>query len=288
MKWIANSYAKINLGLHVLERLPTGYHKIETGFCFIEWNDRFEVISAETYSLELSESSIPANETNLITRAYRAFERYIGLKRHYSFSVTKQIPAGAGLGGGSSNAALTLRILNKLEETGLTDDELIDLSRDLGADIPVFVKGVPGIGSGLGQDIEPVDIQPDAWIVTVYPGFESSTAETYANCVPNPYPDFSIKGVLLEEEIDQWQYLLVNDLEPPVIARNELVGNIKDQLLEFGADYAAMSGSGSAVFGIFSQDFVAINAYESFHKLGFSANLTRPGFKPDNGIYRTD
>jgi len=80
----------------------------------------------------------------------------------------------------------------------------------------------------------------------------------------------------------------VNDLEPPVIARNELVGNIKDQLLEFGADYAAMSGSGSAVFGIFSQDFVAINAYESFHKLGFSANLTRPGFKPDNGIYRTD
>lgn len=288
MLWIANAYAKINLGLHVLERLPTGYHKIETGFCFLEWNDRFEVKLSPEYKLTLSDSFIPVDESNLITRAYQAFDRYIGLNQHYAFSVTKNIPAGAGLGGGSSNAALTLRILNKLEKTGLTNEELIDLSRDLGADVPFFMKGKPGIGTGLGQEIEPLDIQPDAWIVAVYPGFESSTAQAYANCIPNPEPDFSIKGVLLEEDPDQWQYLLVNDLEPPVIARNELIGNIKDQILEFGADYAAMSGSGSTVFGIFSQDFVAINAYESFHKLGFSANLTRPGFKPDHGMYRKD
>jgi 4-diphosphocytidyl-2-C-methyl-D-erythritol kinase len=286
--WIANAYGKINLGLHVLEKLPTGYHRIETGFCFIEWNDRFEVEESDHYHLSISDSSIPANKNNLITKAYRAFEQYVGLNKQYSFSVTKNIPAGAGLGGGSSNAALTFRILNKLEKAGLSNDELIDLSRDLGADIPFFIKGTPGIGTGLGQDIEPAEIQPDAWIVCIWPGFESSTPEAYQNCIPNPEPDFSIKGVLLEEEIDQWQALLVNDLEAPVIARHELIGNIKDQMLDFGASYAAMSGSGSTVFGIFEQDFVAINAYESFHKLGFSANLTRPGFKPDYGIYLKD
>lgn len=286
--WIANAHGKINLGLHVLEKLPTGYHRIETGFCFIEWSDRFEVTPSEEFNLKLSDPSIPADESNLITKAYNAFEQYVGLRQNYSFSVTKNIPAGAGLGGGSSNAALTFRILNKLEESGLSDDELIEFSRTLGADIPFFIKGTTGIGTGLGQDIEPLDIQPEAWIVVVNPGINSSTPEAYALCEPNPEPDFAIKGVLLEEEIDQWQYLLHNNLEPPVIARHELVGNIKDQLYEFGASYASMSGSGSSVYGIFEQDFVAVNAYEAFNKLGFTSNLTRPGFKPDRGIYRTD
>jgi 4-diphosphocytidyl-2-C-methyl-D-erythritol kinase len=286
--WIANSYAKINLGLHVLELLPTGYHRIETGFCFIEWNDRFEIMETESFNLAISDKSVPSNQENLICKAYQVFDRYIGCKNQYSFNVTKNIPPGAGLGGGSSNAALTLRILNKLEKTNLSDKDLIDLSRGLGADVPFFIKGKTGLGTGLGQDIEPLDIQPDGWILTVYPGFESATADAYQKCEPNPNPEFSIKDILLEEEIDQWQYLLQNDLEPPVIARNHLIGNIKDQLIDFGAEYSSMSGSGSAVFGIFKQDFVAIQAYESFHELGFATNLTKPGFSPDHGIYLKD
>lgn len=283
--WIAESFGKINLGLHVLERLPTGYHRIETGFAFIEWSDRFEVRESEAFDLKMKDSAVPVDGTNLITRAYDSFDTYVGLKKHYQFTVTKQIPAGAGLGGGSSNAALTFRMLNKMEEAGLSDDDIVDLCRDLGADIPFFVHGKTGIGSGIGQEIEHLDIQPDAWIVTIYPGFESSTAEAYKHCEPNSEPDFSIKGVLLEEPIEEWQILLQNDLEPAVVPRHEMIGNIKDQLIDFGADYAAMSGSGSTVFGIFEQDFVAINAYESFHELGFLANLTRPKFKPDYGIY---
>lgn len=283
--WIAESFGKINLGLHVLERLPTGYHRIETGFAFIEWSDRFEVRESEAFDLTMKDSAVPVDGTNLITRAYDSFDTYVGLKNHYQFTVTKQIPAGAGLGGGSSNAALTFRMLNKIEEAGLSDDDIVDLCRDLGADIPFFVHGKTGIGSGIGQEIEHLEIQPDAWIVTIYPGFESSTAEAYKHSEPNPEPDFSIKGVLLEEPIEEWQFLLQNDLEPAVVPRHEMIGNIKDQLIDFGADYAAMSGSGSTVFGIFEQDFVAINAYESFHELGFLANLTRPKFKPDYGIY---
>lgn len=286
--WIANSYAKINLGLHVLERLPTGYHRIETGFAFIEWSDRFEVQTAEAFDLVMEDSDIPVDGSNLITLAYDAFDTYVGLKNQYRFAVKKHIPAGAGLGGGSSNAALTFRMLNKMEDAGLSDSDIVDLCRDLGADIPFFVHGKAGVGTGIGQEIEHLDIQPDAWIVAIYPGFESSTAEAYRNCEPNPEPDFSIKGVLIEEPIEEWQFLLQNNLEPAVIPRHEMVGNIKDQLIDFGAEYAAMSGSGSTVFGIFEQDFVAINAYESFHKLGFSSNLTRPKFKPDYGIYIKD
>jgi len=286
--WIAYSHAKINLGLHVLEKLPTGYHEIETGFCFIEWKDHFEVKSSDQFSLSLSDTSVPSDENNLISKAYQTFERYVGLRNHYSFNIRKAIPAGAGLGGGSSNAALTLRMLNKMEEAELTEDDLTDLSRTLGADIPFFIKGETGIGRGLGSDIESLPIQPDAWIVTVYPGFESSTAEAYNNCVPDSEPEFSLKKVLTEEPLDEWRYLLVNDLEAPVVADNELIGNIKDQLYDLGAEYASMTGSGSSIFGIFEQDFVAINAYESFHKLNFFANMTRPLFKPDRGIYRKE
>ncbi|MEX2600034.1 MAG: 4-(cytidine 5'-diphospho)-2-C-methyl-D-erythritol kinase [Balneolaceae bacterium] len=283
--WLAYSHGKINLGLHVLERLPTGFHRIEAGFCFIEWNDRFEVDASDRYLLTITDSSIPADESNLITKAYRTFEKYVGLSRHYRFSVTKQIPAGAGLGGGSSNAALTMRILNKLEEAGLSDDELLDLSRPIGSDIAFFIKGKPGIGTGIGQDIEPLEIQPDHWIVTVFPGFESSTPEAYRYCEPNPEPEFPLKDTLTDEPVDEWRYLLQNDLEPPVIARNEVIGNLKDQFYEFGALYASMSGSGSSVFGIFEQDFVALHAWNILQDLGFNVNLTRPGFTPDRGIY---
>lgn len=285
MIWISESFAKINLGLHVLERLPTGFHRIETGLCFIEWKDRFEVKQADRFSLSLSDPSIPDGEENLITKAYHSFEKYIGLNRHYSFRIDKQIPAGAGLGGGSSNAAMTLRILNKLEKADLSDEELTDLSRPLGSDIAFFLHGKPALATGMGQELEPLDLQPEAWIVTIYPGFESSTAAAYQRVEPNPTPDIPLRSVLLNDPMEEWRYLLQNDLEPPVVAENELVGNIRDQLYELGAVYAAMTGSGSAVIGLFDQDFVAVHAYDTFQQLGFSINMTRPGFKPDHGIY---
>lgn len=286
--WIADSYAKINLGLNVLERLPTGYHRIETGFCFVEWKDRFEVQPADSMTLELTDEDIPTDERNLITKAINTLEKYVGLQQAYHIRVKKRIPAGAGLGGGSSNAALILRMINKIEGLGLSDDELIDLSRDLGADVPFFIKGKTGIGHGIGQEIEEVDIQPDYWIVTCYPNQESSTAEAYKYCRPNPDPDFPLKRVLTEEPVDEWRYMLFNDLEQSVFQRIRVSGNLKDQFYEFGAIYASMTGSGSAVYGIFEQDFVALEAYEALLDLELPAKITRPGFKPDYGIYRKE
>lgn len=286
--WIASSYAKINLGLQVLERLPTGYHRIETGFCFLEWKDEFEVQEAAKMSLEMSDGAISTGEDNLINKAVSVLQRYVGLRNNYRIKVDKRIPAGAGLGGGSSNAALTLRMLNKIEEMGLSNDELIDLSRELGADVPFFIKGKPAIASGIGHDLKQANIQPDLWTVTCFPGEASSTPEAYRYCEPNPSPDFNIQRVLTQEEVDEWQYMLFNDLEPAVFPRHNVVGNLKDQFYEFGATYASMSGSGSAVYGLFEQDFVAINAYEGLLGLGLSTNITRPRFAPDHGIYLKD
>jgi 4-diphosphocytidyl-2-C-methyl-D-erythritol kinase len=286
--WIANAYAKINLGLHVLERLSGGYHQIETGFCFIDWSDRFEVQPADTMKLELSDDTIPTDESNLIMQALNVLERYAGLKQAYHISVTKRIPAGAGLGGGSSNAALTLRMINKIEQMGLSDQDLIDLSADLGADVPFFIKGTTGIGRGLGGDIEETDIQPNLWIVTCFPGEPSSTAEAYRYCAPNPAPDFPLRRVLTEEPPDEWRYMLVNDLEQAVFQRLQMTGNLKDKFYEFGAVYASMTGSGSAVYGLFEQNLVAMNAYETLLDLDLQAKLTRPAFSPDYGIYRKE
>lgn len=286
--WIAESYAKINLGLHVLERLPTGYHNIETGFCFIEWSDRFEVKQAPEMKVEISDEDIPTDGRNLINKAIAALDRYVGLKHNYLVKVDKQIPVGAGLGGGSSNAALTLRMLNKIENMGLSDDELIDLSRNLGADVPFFIKGKTGIGRGVGHEVEALDLQPDYWIVTCFPGESSSTAEAYQHCQPNPEPDFDLEKTFTEEPVDEWRYTLVNDLEQAVFPRIHVAGNLKDQMYEFGAVYASMTGSGSAVYGIFEQDFVATNAYKGFLELNLATNLTRPGFTPDYGIYRKE
>lgn len=286
MTWTAESYAKINLGLHLLERLPTGYHRVETGLCFLEWSDRFDVEPADEHKLEISDDEIPVDEHNSINRALAALERYIGLEQKYHIKINKRIPAGAGLGSASSNAALTLRMINKIENLGLSNEELIDLGRDLGANIPFFINGKTGMEQGIGNEVEEIDIQPDGWIVTAFQNETSSTAEAYQHCEPNPDPDFTIKRVLKKEPIEEWKYLLVNDLERPVFQQLNVSGNLKDQMYEFGAIYASMTGSGSAVYGIFDQEFVALDAYKTLLNLDLKANFTRPGFTPDYGIYQ--
>ena len=287
-RWISDSYAKINLGLNVLERLPDGYHTIETGFCFIEWKDRFEIEPANHMQLEMGDSTVPIDDSNLIIKAVKLLQQEAGLRDEFKITVEKNIPAGAGLGGGSSNAATTLRMINKIANLGLSMADLSQLGAKLGADVPFFIKGEAGFGTGLGTQIEPASIQPDAFIITVFPHIMSSTPEAYQYCQPNAEPDFSLKDLLLEGDVEEWHYLLQNDLEPAVFPRHELVGNLKDQFYDFGATYASMSGSGSSVFGLFLQDFVAIDAYESFHRLDFPTNLTRPGFKPDLGVYKKE
>ncbi len=284
--WISQSYAKINLGLQVLNKLPSGYHEIATGYCFINWSDRFEVEAAKSFSLEMSDDRIPADGNNLIVKAIRTLQRYVPFDDHFSVYVDKVIPFGAGLGGGSSNAATMLRMVNKISGMDLKTSDIQQFTAGLGADIPIFLHGKTGIGTGIGTEISFHDIQPDAWIVTVFPDIHVSTADAYQNCTPNDLPDFSLEHILLNEPMEDWRHLLTNDLEPWVIHQHPMIGDIKDQFYDLGADYAAMSGSGSSVFGIFQQEFVAVDAFNQLSDWKLQTNITPPSFIPDFGVYR--
>jgi len=287
--WTSDSFAKINLGLNVLHRNENGYHDIETGFCFLEWRDTIRMTASEKPELVIEgNDEIPSDSSNLIMKAYYLLREFYGLKGSYRFKVIKRIPAGAGLGGGSSNAAMALKMLRKAEKLDISDEELLDIGAQLGADIPLFIKGKTAIGTGTGTELKPAQIQPDRWIVTVYPNFESSTPLAYANCTPNDDRLYSIEKILTDIPVDEWEYELVNDLEQGVFQLHPTVGNFRDQMKEFGAEYAAMSGSGSSVFGLFEQDFVALSAYKNFIDLGYQANLTKPLFQPDFGVYILD
>lgn len=286
--WIADSYAKINLGLHLLEHLPQagGHHHIETGLAFIDWRDRFEIKQAPEMKLEINSEEIPADGKDSINKALAALNRYVGLQHNYLIRVDKRIPSGAGLGAKSSNAALTLRMINKIEELGLSEDELIDLSRDIGTDVPFFIKGETGISKELGHQINYLDIQPNYSILCCYPDEQSNSSEAYMQAIANPNPDFDLEDTLTNAPLEELRYTLFNDLEQSVFPRVNVAGNLKDQMYEFGASYASMTGSGSAVYGVFEQNFVATEAYKGLLDLELPCSLTKPNFEPDYGIYR--
>ncbi len=285
--WVSRSWAKINLGLQVLRRLPNGYHEIATGYCFINWSDRFEMKKAPAFALEMTDERLPSDHNNLIVKAVSTLRKYVDFDDGWSVLVDKLIPFGAGLGGGSSNAATILRMLRKVSRPDLSLDEIHQLVSVLGADIPVFLHGKPGIGTGIGTEISFCDIQPDAWILTVFPDIHVSTADAYRHCSPDEEPEFELEHILLKEPLEEWRYLLGNDLEPWVIHQHPMIGDIKDQMYELGADYAAMSGSGSSVFGIFQQEFVAVDAFNLFVDWKHKASLTPPSFIPDIGVYQS-
>jgi 4-diphosphocytidyl-2-C-methyl-D-erythritol kinase len=283
--FIARSYAKINLGLFVTGRLPGGYHGIETGFAFLDYSDWLEVKRAEATTISCNDPDVPTGKDNLITKAIRSFHQAFGTNGYFSIKLDKKIPAGAGLGGGSSNAAVMLRLLNRIYEKQIPLDDLCRVGAALGADVPVFVRAETAIGRGKGTELSYHPIQPGYHIVTAWPGIHSSTAEAYALCEPGGPPPEPLEEILTEYNPDEWSYLLRNDLEPPVISRYPQVGDLKDQLYDMGALYAAMSGSGSSVFGIFEQEVTAMETYQYLLSLDYRANYTPPGFRPDHGIY---
>ncbi|MCH8495399.1 MAG: 4-(cytidine 5'-diphospho)-2-C-methyl-D-erythritol kinase [Balneolales bacterium] len=284
MTYIAKSYAKINLGLRVTERLENGYHNIQTGFVFINWYDRLQVTKSHETLFRCSNKALGTGKDNLIMKAIALMSKETGLSLNYHIQLSKLLPLGAGLGGGSSNAALMLKMINKIENLGFSDEKLAELGLQLGADVPVFVHGKTALASGVGEKLRFTDIQPDMYIVTVYPGFESSTAEAYRFCQPYIDETLDVDKVLTEFDPAEWSTFLVNDLEPPVIDVHPFVGMLKDQFYDMGAVYAAMSGSGSSVFGLFDQEFAAVETFEYLKQEGYEASLTSPDFEIDNRI----
>jgi 4-diphosphocytidyl-2-C-methyl-D-erythritol kinase len=246
--------AKINLGLHIVEKRPDGYHNLETVFYPINLQDALEVKvlenSEQPYKLHVSGTAIEGNaEDNLVVKAYQMLKADFPMPP-IDIHLFKHIPTGAGLGGGSADCAFMLKLLNEKFNLSLTAEALETYAARLGADCAFFVRNTPVFASGIGNVFEPIDLSLKGYhIVLVKPDIHVSTKDAYAGVTPKR-PEVSLKEVI-RQPLETWKECLKNDFESSIFTRFPEIAAIKDKLYDLGAVYAAMSGSGSAVYGIF-------------------------------------
>lgn len=247
--------AKLNIGLNIVERRPDGYHNIETIFYPIGLHDTIEMeITANSdipCLLQIDGNPIEGQvEDNLVVKAYRILAHDFTLP-HVSIRLDKQVPTGAGLGGGSADAAYTLRMLNDCCQLGLTAVQLEDYAVRLGADCPFFIRNTPVFATGIGNVFSPISMSlKGCYLALIKPDVFVSTRDAYSAVKPQR-PTIALPR-LITLPIDQWRGRVVNDFEASVFPKFPEIRAIKDRLYELGAVYASMSGSGSSVFGIFS------------------------------------
>ncbi|MCM1517453.1 MAG: 4-(cytidine 5'-diphospho)-2-C-methyl-D-erythritol kinase [Pseudoflavonifractor sp.] len=247
--------AKINLGLDIIRKRPDGYHDIETVMYPIPWRDILEIVPAKGESTTLTvsgrEVACPPDR-NLVMRAYHLLSSHMPLPP-VDIYLHKIIPDGAGLGGGSADASFTLLGLNEIFSLGLSKQELAGIASSIGADCPFFIYNTPMLATGTGTTLSPVDISlKGKWIAVVKPPVSVPTAQAYTGVSPH-LPERPMESII-SQDISLWGTLLNNDFEPGIFAKHPAVAGIKSLLLDLGAVYASMSGSGSAVYGIFNDD----------------------------------
>ena len=268
---ICHPNAKINLGLNVTERRPDGYHNLETVFYPIPVCDALQVETnadippaifpegcavhvdkLPDYTLSTAGIDIDCPpEKNLLIKALRALKQDFDLPHLYIY-MYKQIPSGAGLGGGSSDAAFMMKTLNAMFSLGLGDDELERRVAVLGADCAFFVRNRPVFATGIGNIFRPLELSLAGWhLVLVKPDIFVSTKEAYSGIRPHR-PAVPVTDIV-RRPVEEWRGLLDNDFEEGIFALHPAIAGIKEQLYARGAAYAAMSGSGSSVFGLFRQ-----------------------------------
>lgn len=248
--------AKINLGLYVERRRDDGYHDISTVFYPIPLKDVVEVVKSESTVLRTYGNPVDCPpEKNLVMKAYRLLEKEFGLPP-VEICLYKHIPDGAGLGGGSSDASAVLKILNDLFALGLDDAELARRAVKLGADCPFFVYNRPVAARGIGDVFEAVDVDLSGMTaVVVKPDVYVSTAEAYRGVVPR-IPEMDVVEIV-RHPVGEWKGVLENDFEAHVFGLYPRLQEIKQSLYDSGAVYASMSGSGSAIYGLFGSDIMA-------------------------------
>lgn len=247
--------AKINIGLNITSRRNDGYHNIETIMVPIPWKDILEIVPAKNNETTLSITGREVNcptEKNLVMKAYRAMESIYKLPA-VDIYLHKVIPDGAGLGGGSADAAFTLLVLNELFKINASKNDLAKIAAKIGADCPFFIYNTPQLATGIGTDFTNVDLNLNQYkILVVKPQVSVPTAQAYAGVTPNE-PNTSLCE-LISGPISSWQGKIKNDFEDSIFPLYPIISTIKQQIIKMGAEYASMSGSGSAVYGIFKDD----------------------------------
>lgn len=259
--------AKINLGLNIVNRRPDGYHDIETIFYPIALQDVVEIVTAEGNESSLTvygrEINCPT-EKNLVMKAYRSLEKDYNLPP-VDIYLHKNIPDGAGLGGGSADAACTILILNEMFNLNISPATMAERAAKLGADCAFFIYNTPMIATGIGDILSPIEVSLQGKaLLLIKPDVSVPTAEAYSKVTPKP-SEVELSETI-KSPISEWKNSLKNDFEPSVFTAHPELAEIKKKLYEQGAIYASMSGSGSSIFGIYDSAIMAEKAKEYFAK----------------------
>jgi len=287
--------AKINLGLHIHKKREDGFHELETILQMVTWFDELQLEeTCEKVELFCDTPEIPNDETNLVVKAARLLQKHFpGRCAGVNITLKKSIPSGAGLGGGSGNAAGVLLALNHLWDLKISRENLIALSGELGSDVPFFLISPCAIGTGKGEILEPIKNPINLYVLMIYPNLPLSTPWVYGNLklkLTKHKNNISIlTNFLMRSDFAQLGAGLYNDLEPIVFKRYPEILEIKNELLRSGAGGALLSGSGSTVFGIFDNPDLAKKALARFagkkHKVFLAKSITSfSEFFPDEMI----
>lgn len=256
--------AKINLGLNIVEKRPDGYHNLETIFYPIHIEDALEIgiLNNTDTDFRLHVSGITVDgtpEDNLVVKAYRMLKQDFDLPP-IEIYLYKHIPSGAGLGGGSADAAFMLKLLNNKFRLNIPINKLEEYAARLGADCAFFIQNTPTFAKGIGNVFENIELNLDSYhIAIVKPDIFVSTRDAFSLIKPS-YPKISLKEII-KQPVETWKNDMMNDFEESVFSKYPAIGNIKQKLYDLGAIFASMSGSGSSVFGIFKEK---INLKEHF------------------------
>ena len=264
------SYAKINIGLNILEKRADGFHEIETIFQEISLHDTLEFRRGETILIESKSPQCPTDHSNLVYKAAELLNNHVNLSNGIKVTIHKTIPVGGGLGGGSSNAACALVFLNDFWHLALSPNVLKTIGSKIGSDVPFFLQGGTAFGSGRGEKLERIKLFNNYWGILVTPSYGISTKWAFerSNFNLTKTNKKSNFGTFVQKstDLEQWQNVLKNDLEPAVFSAYPELGDIIDLLYKHGAFYAQMSGSGSSLYGLFENKNVALQAQYSLTK----------------------
>ena len=252
--------SKINLGLNILRKRSDGYHDLETVFYPIPLTDILEIIEnkhpedSPRMPFTISGFSIPeVPASNICAKAYKLLKRDFPKLPFIQMHLHKGVPLGAGLGGGSADAAFALKLLNEIFDLNISVKELMDYAAELGSDCPFFILNKPCFATGRGEILEEITLDLLAYkFVIVNPGIHINTGDMFIKLKP-AIPEKSIREII-GQPIETWKYQLQNDFENLVFKQYREIVDIKDTLYEMGAIYSSMSGSGSTVYGIFKKE----------------------------------
>lgn len=264
-----NAPAKINLGLHVLRRRADGFHDIETIFLRVPWCDVLSARPAPELRITCSDPSLPTDRSNLVLQAAARLTGAYGVEAGAELHLEKHLPAGAGLGGGSSDAAAALRLMAELWALDVSEERLHALATGLGSDVPFFLQSAEAAyATGRGEKLTPLSYRCPFSVVIIAPEVHISTPWAYRQVTPQESGRPDLREVVHSGDLMRYRRELVNDFEEVVFAKHPGIRRLKEQLIAAGAGYAALSGSGSAVYGLFEEAAMAWAAVERLREEG--------------------